>query len=278
MTYVEWLFAFIAMCTSMFVVNQTEYADMIGFLLEETFKSSQTALDRRAFLSAGLLKAVLPKRLITRLANVSAGSEDMLVVERFTIITILHLDVVSFTVLSGTLEPVALIALLNAMFSTFDQICRGHSVEKILTIGDAYVAAGLCKRADTEDYRLSTNSATNQWTPTEEQRTLAEAVCNVGIDMQQAMSIPGTEYSGVQIRVGIHSGSASGFITAQPGGLTKLKYELIGENVDIAEKVQEKAAPGTVFASQTTVSMLNAENFTIQEVKLTLMNNLHLFQ
>ncbi|KAJ3325786.1 hypothetical protein HDU76_013124 [Blyttiomyces sp. JEL0837] len=81
--------------------------------------------------------------------------------------------------------------------------------------------------------------------------------------MQRAMSLPGTEYCNIQVRIGIHSGPASGFIT---GGLTKLKYELIGDTVDLAEKVQEKATPGSVFASQTTVSMLSAEAFNIENL------------
>ncbi|KAJ3304619.1 hypothetical protein HDU76_005173 [Blyttiomyces sp. JEL0837] len=270
MGYVEWLFAILSICTSMFIVYRTEYAERIGYLLEETFRHSQATFDRRAYLSAGLLKAVLPKRLISRLTNVAIGSEDMLVVERFKVITILHLDVVSFTVLSGTLEPVVLIALLNSMFSKFDQICRDQNVEKILTIGDAYVAAGLCKSAQIESDELP-----NQSMPTNEQTSLAEAVCTVGIDMQRAMSAPGTEYSSVQIRVGIHSGPASGFIT---GGLTKLKYELIGDTVDIAEKVQEKTTPRKVFASETTVSMLQQSSFTIQDVNLALKTRLRLFQ
>ncbi|KAJ3333953.1 hypothetical protein HDU76_000555 [Blyttiomyces sp. JEL0837] len=250
-SYVEWLFAICSVFTSMFVVYQTEYSEKVGFLLEETLRSLQINFDRRAFVSAGLLKAVIPKRLINRLA---VDTDQSLIVEEFPMITILHLDIVSFTVLSGTLQPIELIKLLNAIFSKFDQICKKHEVEKILTIGDAYIAAKLCE-PNINNLYMSVISVTAVADQCEAKyKTNAEAVCLVGLDMQRELSSKANEYQGVSIRVGVHSGPASGFIT---GGTTKLKYELIGDTVDVAEKVQEKAHPGSVFASQTTVSLMS---------------------
>ncbi|KAJ3268286.1 hypothetical protein HDU76_011455, partial [Blyttiomyces sp. JEL0837] len=85
----------------------------------------------------------------------------------------------------------------------------------------------------------------------------------------------------------VHSGPASGFITGQlvfqitsqfcnqnatlSGGLTKVKYELFGETVDLAEKVQEKAIPGTVYASETTVSMLSPGVFRVTDIDATIV-------
>ncbi|KAJ3333465.1 Nitrogen permease regulator 2 [Blyttiomyces sp. JEL0837] len=276
MLYAEWMFSYLSVLTSMFVVYRSEYAERIGFLLEETLQSSQEAFDRRAFLSAGLLKAVLPRRIIGRLTSAAAcNSGEMHVVEHYQNITILHLDVVSFTVLSSTLEPHVLIEMLNSMFSTFDQICKSRNVEKILTIGDAYVAASLGKPDSTSGHILRDNECLEGY------QQAAAAVCHVAVEMQSAMKVPNTVYSSVQIRVGIHTGPASGFITGKcriNRGLTKLKYELIGETVDIAEKVQEKSSPGTVFASETTVSMLPVGAFDIQKVNSKVHYHLQLFQ
>ncbi|KAJ3333950.1 hypothetical protein HDU76_000550 [Blyttiomyces sp. JEL0837] len=247
--YAEWLFALASILTSMFIVYQTEYSEKIGFLLEETLTSLQATFDRRAFVSGGLLKAVVPKRLINRLA---VNSDESTIVEQFSMVTILHLDVVSFTVLSGTLQPIELINLLNAIFSTFDQICKIYDVEKILTIGDAYVAAKLGEDIGGNG-QDKTTSPKKEYVKDSDVGLNANAVCLVSLDMQRALVSRKGEFQGVQIRVGIHSGPVSGFIT---GGNTKLKYELIGETVDLAEKVQEKAHPGSVFASLKTVSIL----------------------
>ncbi|KAJ3333949.1 hypothetical protein HDU76_000549 [Blyttiomyces sp. JEL0837] len=281
-TYTEWLFAFFSVFTSMFIVYQTEYSEKVGFLLEETLKSSQMAFDRRAFVSAGLLKAVIPKRLISRLA---VDTDQSLIVEQFSMITILHLDIVSFTVLSGSLQPVDLIKLLNAIFSTFDQICKTHQVEKILTIGDAYIAAKLCEPNVTYDdqdqfdtrlpRRPESASSSNSGPGSDNFSMNAKAVCHVGLDMQRALVAREVEYQGVRIRVGIHSGPASGFMT---GGITKLKYELIGDTVDLAEKVQEKARPGTVFASQTTALLLPVGVVQLYDTGITIERNLRLWQ
>ncbi|KAJ3267642.1 hypothetical protein HDU76_011693, partial [Blyttiomyces sp. JEL0837] len=81
--------------------------------------------------------------MIRQLVTHTKSASEANVVERFEFVTVLHLDVVSFTVLSSGLDPGVLIARLNALFSAFDKICRAHQVEKILTIGDAFVAACL---------------------------------------------------------------------------------------------------------------------------------------
>ncbi|KAJ3333952.1 hypothetical protein HDU76_000554 [Blyttiomyces sp. JEL0837] len=279
-SYVEWLFALGSILTSMFIVYQTEYSQKIGFLLEETLRSLQSSFDKRAFVSAGLLKAVIPKRLISRLA---VDSDQSSIVEEFPMITILHLDIVSFTLLSGTLQPIELIKLLNAIFSKFDQICKKHEVEKILTIGDAYIAAKLCEPIvnDLNTSMISVAGAEEQCES--KYKTNAEAVCLVGLDMQMELSSGGSEYQGVRIRVGIHSGPASGFITGVvlivAGGTTKLKYELIGDTIDVAEKVQEKAPPGTVFASQATVSLMVPVNaFELHDVGVTISPGLYIWE
>ncbi|KAJ3328601.1 hypothetical protein HDU76_009655 [Blyttiomyces sp. JEL0837] len=263
-----WVTTITSVLVTQFIVNQGEISERVRFLLQETLRSTQAKYDRKAFMSSGLLKAILPARIASKMIHSGGSVDETSIVERFKVITILHLDVVSFTVLSGTLEPQVLITLLDSLFSNFDQICRKRGVEKILTIGDAYVAARF--GAINGDDKTPVNEPSK-----EQQRESADAVCFVGIEMQSAMKLPGTAYEGVQIRVGIHTGPASGFIT---GGLSKMKYELIGETVDLAEKVQEKAQPGTVFASVNTVSILSEGLFLIKDTDVLVNKRLNVFE
>ncbi|KAJ3401431.1 hypothetical protein HDV05_000454, partial [Chytridiales sp. JEL 0842] len=129
----------------------------------------------------------------------------------------------------------------NEVFTEFDQICFEYHLEKIQTIGDAYIAALL----DSE-IKLDDVSQTPQGNPAT--FTAAFRTCVAAIKMQRAMSV--FHISGLfctlptgnmQVRIGVHSGTALGAMT---GGQSKIKYELIGEAVDEAEMVQSLGEPG----------------------------------
>ncbi|KAJ3328602.1 hypothetical protein HDU76_009656 [Blyttiomyces sp. JEL0837] len=273
LTLAEWPITVVSVLFTQFTVHRSEVSDRVGFLLQETLQSTQMKFDQQAYLSAGLLNAVLPNRIIQKLMNLGNTVAESSIVEKYDLITILHLDVVSFTVISSTLEPQVLITRLNALFSTFDKICRRHNVEKILTIGDAYVAAKMS--ANDAIHSEESIDAKGRHHNIFDNKTYADSVCRVGLEMQVAMQVPSTSFHGFQIRVGIHSGKAAGFIT---GGLTKMKYELFGDTVDLAEKVQEKAKPGTVFASASTVSHISRSDFSIQKTDLSVADGIALFE
>ena len=113
----------------------------------EEFQDSNSALASRLLSeleeerarSERLLLNVLPQRIVDRLA---AG--ETLIADRHEAVSVLFGDIVGFTEISGRLAPAVLIAELNQLFSDFDAICEGTGVEKIKTVGDAYlVIAGL---------------------------------------------------------------------------------------------------------------------------------------
>ncbi|KAJ3286048.1 hypothetical protein HDU76_008036 [Blyttiomyces sp. JEL0837] len=99
-----------------------------------------------------------------------------------------------FTRLSGSMEPQVLVARLNSMFSILDEICKRHDVEKILTIGDAYVAAKLCE-PDVETCNQINVKQASGIRDRGEMNLSAESVCFVAIEMQNAMIAIFTAYA-----------------------------------------------------------------------------------
>src|ERR1051326_896878 len=94
-------------------------------------------LDDERAKSAALLRNILPQSIIERL---SAGEQT--IADRYDDVTVLFSDLVGFTALSSGIDAPVLVAELNMMFSRFDALCEDCGVEKIKTIGDAYLAVG----------------------------------------------------------------------------------------------------------------------------------------
>jgi class 3 adenylate cyclase len=152
----------------------------------------------------------------------------------------------------------------NTVFTEFDHICRYYHIEKIQTIGDSYIAARLTQ---TSDATSTPNIDANKKCPAPfsfssvEVSTAAYYTCLVGLYMQRVMLVFQSEGlfepfpdKVMRIRVGIHSGPSFGTLT---GGKTKIKYELIGEAIEIAEEVQSRADPGSVWVSDKTKGLVS---------------------
>ncbi|KAJ3113390.1 hypothetical protein HDU96_003436 [Phlyctochytrium bullatum] len=256
------------------VLHRMECVMRTDFLLRETLFISKAVSDRQTKLSTGLLNAILPQRIMKKLIQNIDLADKSAIIDFFD---------------CNQIEPDALIKILNTVFSAFDKICRAHGVEKIITVGDAYIAAHLgyskgephpytqqiakslgfdnledCLEDDqaavhVEEKDLGLPKVVS---PRKGNPNFAAALCSrtalAMIAALEEMASSGTAFVQVPgarllIRAGVHSGTARGFVT---GGYTKIKYELFGEAVDTAEKVQEIATPGTVFASKRTIELL----------------------
>ncbi|KAJ3410726.1 hypothetical protein HDV05_003446 [Chytridiales sp. JEL 0842] len=230
----------------------------IDFIVEQMIEKSRQKSDEEVKISAGLLSAILPSKTMNLLMD---GVEAQSIVDTFLIISVLHLDICSFTQLSSTLKPDVLIDILNFVFTEFDVVCQRHSVEKIITIGDAYVAANL-------------NSATREGDISDgTEASAAIATCMTAIEMQEVMNnveslgifyqLPGNT---MKVRIGVHSGGAFGFVS---GGSNKVKYELIGEAVEIAEQTQSLADPGSIYITSKTAELIKSMESSTFEMQST---------
>ncbi len=214
-----------------FKVGHPEIAvKLVGILTESTMKKlNETAAALRAEKqrSEQLLLNVLPQSIVTKLKK-----EPQAIAEQFDEVTILFADIVDFTSLSTTMTAVELVSMLNKIFSTFDELAEHYGLEKIKTIGDAYMLAGGVPIAR-DDH--------------------AEAVARMALDMQEAMAHLNAENEkSLQIRIGINTGPGIAGVI----GVKKFIYDLWGDAVNVAFRMESSGIPGRIHVTLETYKRL----------------------
>lgn len=167
--------------------------------------------------SEKLLLNILPVQIADRLKK----NEDF-IADGFQNVSILFADIAGFTPLSNRLKPERLVAILNELFTHFDSLAEKYKLEKIKTIGDAYMAAAGLPEPDK-------NHAIN--------------CVNMALDMRDFMSatrIP--EAENLSLRIGIHSGN----VVAGVIGRKKFAYDLWGDAVNTASRMESHGIPGEI--------------------------------
>ena len=179
-------------------------------------------------ISEKLLLNILPESIATRLKD-----KENAIADSFNNVTVLFADIVGFTELSSQLPPNLVVGLLNQIFSRFDRLAEFHQLEKIKTIGDAYlVVAGLPFPKDDH----------------------AEAIADMALNMQQAIIAFNQETGqNLSIRTGINTGP----VVAGVIGLKKFAYDLWGDTVNTASRMESHGIAGKIQVSETTYNCLN---------------------
>src|SRR5262245_27875140 len=181
-----------------------------------------------------LLLNILPEPIAERLKM-----QPGVIAEQYEQVTVLFADILNFTPLAALISPGEVVSLLNEVFSTFDQLAERHGLEKIKTIGDAYMAAsGLpMERADH-----------------------AQAAIAMALDMQAALAeLNAGRAMPLQIRIGLHSGP----VVAGVIGTKKFIYDLWGDTVNIASRMESHSAADRIQITRTTYELIR-EEFTCQ--------------
>ncbi|MBW4656035.1 MAG: response regulator [Kaiparowitsia implicata GSE-PSE-MK54-09C] len=189
--------------------------------------------------SEKLLLNILPQPIAEQLKQ---GART--IADNFSDVTVLFADIVNFTELSSNLSPSELVELLNTIFSCFDNLIETHGLEKIKTIGDAYMAVG----------GVPTPRADH-----------AEAIADLALDMQAAIaafsSSPQYPYPDrpLQLRIGINTGPVGAGVI----GIKKFTYDLWGDTVNIASRMESTSLPGCIQVPATTYERL-ASRYTFE--------------
>jgi adenylate cyclase len=165
-----------------------------------------------------LLLNVLPQRIIDRL---NAG--ETLIADGHNDVTVLFSDIVGFTTISAETSPAELVVELNGLFSGFDAICDAAGVDKIKTVGDAYLAVG----------GLAGDGPGGE-------HAVADAALRM-VELAEARASRG----GWRIRIGIHAGP----IVAGVVGTSKFAYDVWGDAVNTASRLETTSAPGRIHVS-----------------------------
>jgi class 3 adenylate cyclase len=178
--------------------------------------------------SETLLLNVLPKAIADRLKLGESAIADY-----FPAVTVLFADLVGFTAYAARLSPATVVQRLNEIFSAFDQLAERHGVEKIKTIGDAYLAVGGLP-VPREDH--------------------ADAIAELALDMQiEVEHFNRRSGESIVIRTGIHSGP----VVAGIIGTKKFTYDLWGDTVNTASRMESHGVPGAIQISEATRRLLD---------------------
>jgi class 3 adenylate cyclase len=197
--------------------------DVPGFGFVNVYGTDVTAQRERERLARDnerLLLNILPETIARRLR---AG--EPLIADRFDDVTLLFADIVEFTRLSAGMSPSRLVGVLNDVFRVFDDLVERHGLEKVKTIGDAYmVVGGMPERSDDHTARVA-----------EMALDLADAVGRI----ESAVTY------GVRFRIGIHCGP----VVAGVIGTKKFIYDVWGDTVNLASRMESHGQPGRVQVS-----------------------------
>jgi class 3 adenylate cyclase len=206
------------------VSNAAMFAAVL--VLGEAVRSRQ-ALAVEQQRSEQLLLNVLPAPIAARL---KAG-EDV-IADAFPDVTVLFADLVDFTRRSQRIGPGQMVATLNELFSAFDELAQRHGLEKIKTIGDAYMVAGGLPNPRPDH---------------------AEAVAEMALAIRDEVARRG-DPSGrpLQVRIGI----ATGPVEAGVIGTTKFSYDLWGDTVNTASRMESHGIPGCIQVTARTYQRL----------------------
>ena len=195
----------------------------------------QAAIELERARADSLLQNILPHSIAEQLK-----AESKPIADGFSDVTILFGDIVGFTPLASALDPERLVAELNALFSVFDDEAGRRGLEKIKTIGDCYmVAAGLpSPRADH-----------------------ADAIVDFALWLRDTVaSWPEVEGHALQLRIGVNTGP----VVAGVIGRSKFIYDLWGDAVNVAARMESTGEPGMVQITEATRQALTSRRVALE--------------
>ena len=179
--------------------------------------------------SDALLLNILPAAIAERLKT-----EPGVIADRFDEVSVLFSDIVGFTPLSERTPPEQLVEMLNAIFSAFDDHAIQHGLEKIKTIGDAYLVVGGLPEARSDH---------------------AEAIARMALDMRRViLDFNQRTGNALSIRIGVHSGP----VIAGVIGKRKYAYDLWGDTVNTTARMESHGIAGQIQVSRETCQRLSS--------------------
>lgn len=207
--------------------------ERVKLLQEKEFEEERIAAAERT----AILENILPPAVIARLLQ---GEKKVL--DKFMSVCVLFLDIASFTEISEGLEPEELLDLMDSIFTEFDEISNRHGLEKIKTIGDAYMA--VCgAHVKVEHHALKTIYAALEM-----------------MNIHREIIISG-EKKKMRFRVGLHCGNVVGGII----GENKYSYDLWGDAVNTASRMETYSEPGHVHASTEFIEVVKRQSEIVQD-------------
>lgn len=187
-------------------------------------ESAEAALAREYARSETLLKDMMPVPIAERLKN----DPKTVIADALDDVTILFVDIVDFTSRSSRFSPEELVSFLNRVFSEFDRLTEKFSLEKVKTIGDSYMVAGGVPERRTG----------NVFAVAEMALEILATVRRIGAELGES----------IEVRVGMHTGPAVAGVI----GTHKLSYDVWGDTVNTAARMESQGQPGRIQVTEAT--------------------------
>ncbi len=213
-----YLFWFCAICNlSVFLYERLQ---RVEFHIRLDLEAEQRKSER-------LLLNILPVAVAEKLKR-----EQRTIADHFPEVTVLFADIVGFTQLSAAIPPAEMVDYLNQIFSAFDYLAAANNLEKIKTIGDAYMVVGGLP---------------------EERDDHVQAIANMALGMREALTEFNDRYDqSLKMRIGIHTGP----VVAGVIGVRKFIYDLWGDTVNIASRMESHGVADGIQVSEAVYTRL----------------------
>ena len=222
------LFAAAAVGT-MLALRILERSRRLLFFQELVIRDQSELLQDEIAKSERLILNILPQSIATRLRN---GEET--IADEYGLVSVLFADIVGFTPLASRLSAREVVALLSGLFSAFDELVADRGLEKIKTIGDSYMAVGGL---------------------TDQHADHAADIVSLALAMHQEATRHEALGEPVRLRIGVHSGPAVGGVI----GTRKLAFDLWGDTVNVASRIEGLCEPGHVLVSEATWQLVRGK-------------------
>jgi adenylate cyclase len=213
-----------------FALNFATTSLIVYALLRYAFverERSRARLEEAQAQSERLLLNILPGPVAERLKR-----SETAIADGFENVTVMFADIVGFTRFAGAMAPAEIFALLNRLFSRFDELTERSGVEKIKTIGDAYMVAGGLGRGTAEHTR---------------------AIVELALALQETVT---KEFSVEDVPLRLRVGIATGPVVAGVVGTQKFIYDLWGDTVNLASRITDECPVGAIQVDEATCDRL----------------------
>jgi len=211
-----------------------QYVDHLRRQLQDRVRRQALDLAEEHANAERLLHNILPEAVARRLK-----ANEGMVVEAHSDASVLFADIAGFTRYSAGLPPRQLVEMLNGVFCLFDALAEEYGLEKIKTIGDAYMVVG--NVTGREDEHLG-------------------AMADMALAMQRVFSNHSAAAEGLALRMGLHCGP----VVAGVIGTTKFSFDLWGDTVNVASRLETQGAVGRVQVSSEVFERLKTD-FVLEE-------------
>ncbi len=216
---------FIAVASIIYMLLRSSTQERLKIQAKFDEAHSQLAIEQAR--AERLLLNILPESIALRLKN-----SDQTIADGFADVTVMFADIVNFTQVAANMAPNQVFAMLNRIFSAFDDLAEHYGLEKIKTIGDAYMVAGGLNVGAT-DY--------------------SAAIADMAIAMRNLLRDDfSVNSSHLEMRIGIGTGP----VVAGVVGKKKFIYDLWGDTVNIASRITAEGVPGMIQCDTTTYHRL----------------------